>query len=240
MPSQVFVSSTPALKEFLSSCKADGAKELADADSVDLDELYRFSAEHSAAGGTPVRLHEILADAEVVERKRKDYSRPDMTEVEKMRAQAEERKYQNSVKGLVVDPAIMRAKRHDPTENAGAAMKFATNFATQTVVAFVGAFILGYMFVETFIDAENFNAKMIAGAGTSFCTLLVEVLLLVVHEQKDHMIEEKREKEDMKAKEVEERKDKRLRAAASQAATAEGVADAPPGEPKPADEKQAD
>merc|ERR1711920_1200026 len=95
-----------------------------------------------------------------------------------------------------VAPLTKRSKAELGEHQKG--LKFATNFATQVLVAFIGAFLLGYFFIETFVAPENFNAKVIAGAGCSFCTLLLESVLFVVHESKDQMIQEHRAKLDRK------------------------------------------
>merc|ERR1712216_738055 len=73
--------------------------------------------------------------------------------------------------------------------------KWATNFGLQVIVAFIGAFALGYFFVETFVDYHNQTAKVLAGSACSFATLLLEVTLFVVHEQKEEMIQKKRQAE---------------------------------------------
>merc|ERR1712087_771256 len=79
-------------------------------------------------------------------------------------------------------------------------LNWATNFGTQAIVAFVGAFLLGYFFVETFIDQDNVTKKVIAGAFCSFCTLLLETCLLMVHESKEEMIKKKNQEREEKEK----------------------------------------
>merc|ERR1712039_1111472 len=110
-----------------------------------------------------------------------------------MRLEAEERAYQRSVNGY----APIRKEKREPTFSQSG-LKFATNFATQVFVAFVGAFLFGYYFVETFVSEDNFSAKVIFGAACSFATLLLETCLLVVHEQKQRMIEQKKLKEEQR------------------------------------------
>eukprot|EP00913_Durusdinium_trenchii_P000054 g50.t1 len=107
----------------------------------------------------------------------------------------QERAYQRMVDGVA--PLTGRTKTQPLPHQQG--LRFATNFGTQVIVAFIGAFLLGYYFVETFVAPESFNAKVIAGAGCSFATLLLETMLLVVHEQKQSMVEKKREKETQKS-----------------------------------------
>lgn len=196
MPTQVFVSVTPKLRAFLSDeCKADGAEEHAQEESIDLDDVYRLADEHCKSSGASVDIQDLLKDSEVTSRKVcADPREANLTEVELMRLQAEERKYQR-----MVDKVAPNTKK-GKIEPASQGLKFASNFATQVGVAFIGAFLLGYFFVETFVSRDSFNAKVIAGAMCSFCTLLVETCLLVVHEQKETMINQKEEERAKKAK----------------------------------------
>eukprot|EP00439_Symbiodinium_sp_Y106_P082300 s25_g21.t1 len=99
-----------------------------------------------------------------------------------------ERAYQRMVDGV----SLHSVHRVEPAEHQKG-LRFATNFGTQVIVAFIGAFLLGYYFVETFVAPDSFNAKVIAGAACSFATLLLETLLLVIHEHKLTMIHAKRQ-----------------------------------------------
>lgn len=251
MPTQVLVALTPALREFLADCDAASAKEHANGEEIDLDELYRLVSEHQKkCGETSPKLHELLAGAEVVERKQLVRDGPELTPVERMRLEAQERAYQRSVGNLVVDSASAAYKRKEPGQGAGPMLRFATNFATQVAVAFIGGFVLGYFFVETFVDADNFSAKVIAGAGCSFATLLLETFLLVVRDGKDGMIKKQRQREAELAAQAELAEKKRQVEGGVTVAPAAGAvppADelvggeaSQPGEPKPATEKKKD
>merc|ERR1719446_1619275 len=112
-----------------------------------------------------------------------------MTELERLRLRAEERAYQKSVEHL---RPIQKSKQA-ANENNLSGFKWATNFGLQVIVAFIGAFALGYYFVETFVDPDNTTAKVLTGAACSFATLLLEVVLFVVHDQKEEMIKKKRQ-----------------------------------------------
>eukprot|EP00930_Biecheleria_cincta_P083880 TRINITY_DN73380_c0_g1_i1.p1 TRINITY_DN73380_c0_g1~~TRINITY_DN73380_c0_g1_i1.p1 ORF type:complete len:231 (+),score=57.92 TRINITY_DN73380_c0_g1_i1:85-777(+) len=198
MPSQIFVSMTPALRTFLDDCKAEGAKALAAEDSADLDELYRLEKRHCELGGAPAKLHELLDGTEVVERRESPLLGEDgapLSELELMRRQSQERSYQRMVDGVA---PLTGLRRVEPDVNHQG-IRFATNFGTQVIVAFIGAFVLGYFFVENFVAPHNFNAKVIAGACCSFATLLLETLLLVVHEEKVARNDKKREKIEQRA-----------------------------------------
>lgn len=192
MPSQVFLSMTPGLREFLRDCRVDRGRALATEDKVDMDEIYRLADEHQKAGGDFVQVHELLEGAEVVGRVQPP--RPAMTELEKMRVDAEERKYQRMVEAVAPD-----RKRKSAGDQVGE-FSWATNFGTQVIVAFIGAFALGYFFVEVFVAPDNQVLKVIAGAACSFCTLLVETCLLMVHETKERMIESKHQEREERAK----------------------------------------
>lgn len=183
MPSQVFLSISPALRDFLRECRVEAARGLADEERIDMDEVYRFADEHQKLGGDIVKVHELLEGSEVVSRKKA--SEAHLTELERLRLDAEERKYQRMVEKVAPTHA---SKRH--TDNSIEGLSWATNFGTQVLVAFVGAFALGYFFVETFVSTDM-TVKVIAGAGCSFLTLLLETCLLVVHESKTVMIDKK-------------------------------------------------
>merc|ERR1719245_578399 len=107
--------------------------------------------------------------------------------------------------------------------------RFATNFATQVLVAFIGAFLFGFYFVETFVAPGNTTAKTLVGAACSFATLLLETCLLVVHEQKKEMIEKRDRAQEERARKAEQR-----RAAARDASRAQAATDAGPGGSAPA------
>mmetsp|Transcript_125319 Transcript_125319/g.390151 ORF Transcript_125319/g.390151 Transcript_125319/m.390151 type:complete len:226 (-) Transcript_125319:49-726(-) len=225
MPSQVFISATPKVLEFLEECSAKGAaKRHKDAGSIELDELYRLVDDHERGGGPPVKIHELLEGAEVTER-REARAEP-LSELERMRVESEERRYQHLVRDVA---PLTKLKRQEPGEHQQG-LRFATNFATQVVVAFIGAFLLGYFFVETFVAPDSFNAKVIAGAFCSFFTLLLETFLLVVHEQKKEMLEQR-------ARTQQDRQKKRDARAPSARQPASAEAEA---EPKPAREKKED
>jgi len=215
------------------------ARKSADDESVDMDEVYRLASEHEKLGGEQVKVHELLEGAEVLNRIPAEA--PPMTELEEMRLKSEERKYQRSVQGVA---PLYGRKKNEGFDVAG--FSFATNFGTQVIVAFIGAFLLGYFFVETFVSQDNNVLKVIAGAACSFCTLLLETCLLMVHESKETMIEHKRTQSDIR----EGQRKKKLAAlkhakkgaqAASDAAASETAADGPEargGEEEDVDDKQ--
>ena len=68
MPTQIFVSIPPALEKFLANCGAPEAKKLLERGQAELDELYRLAEEHQKISQEMVKMHELLAGAEVVER----------------------------------------------------------------------------------------------------------------------------------------------------------------------------
>jgi len=199
MPTQLFVSVTPSIRQFLetvtSEARGDETPD-ASAESVDIDELYRLAAEHGKCTKTNVNLNEMLAGAEIVERR--EATGPALSDLERMRLGSEERKYQQMVRGVA--PLTGAKAKQRQGGSFASSFSFATNFATQAAVAFIGAFALGFYFVETFVAPGNFEAKVIAGAFCSFATLLLETSLLVVHEQKEQMIEQKRNEREERSK----------------------------------------
>lgn len=184
MPTQIFVSITAEVRNFLDSCQAECATKWSSEQAIDLDELQRLVAEHNDKGGPNAKLHEVLAGAEVVSRKQVLSDR-ELTPVEKMRLETEERRYQKSIAGVA--PLRKKGEKTDGSR-LSEGISFATNFATQVFVAFIGSFLFGYFFIEIFVAPDNFPAKIIFGALCSFAALLVETCLLVVREQKQQMI----------------------------------------------------
>mmetsp|Transcript_52449 Transcript_52449/g.125321 ORF Transcript_52449/g.125321 Transcript_52449/m.125321 type:complete len:241 (-) Transcript_52449:83-805(-) len=209
MPTKVLVSVTPELQRFLQTSLVENAHEYARSSTVDIDDVYRLVDEHHQRGGETVKIHEILEGSQVVERVT---SEPPLTELERMRLESQERAYQRSVEGL----APMRESQRREVGAQSAGLKFATNFATQVIVAFIGAFLFGYYFVENFVAADNFTLKVIVGAGCSFLTLLLESILFVVHEERSRMIKEKR-------RQIDQRRQDNLAAAVSRKAAAEAA-----------------
>eukprot|EP00747_Dinoflagellata_sp_TGD_P168650 gnl/TRDRNA2_/TRDRNA2_195568_c0_seq1.p1 gnl/TRDRNA2_/TRDRNA2_195568_c0~~gnl/TRDRNA2_/TRDRNA2_195568_c0_seq1.p1 ORF type:complete len:244 (-),score=67.41 gnl/TRDRNA2_/TRDRNA2_195568_c0_seq1:107-838(-) len=226
MPTTVYVSMTPALQSFLGKCRSKGGKEHVNEDMIDLDEVYRIVEEHHQKGGTPAKIHELLEGSEVVDRRQSEEA--PMTELERMRLKSQERQYQQSVQGVA---PLAKVRKKEATEQQQG-IRFATNFATQVIVAFIGAFALGYFFVETFVDEHNFVAKVIAGAFCSFFTLLLESCLFIVHESKERMITDVRQRKEDKD---EARRDKRSAAAA---AKAKALAESSPPAAQDAEEKE--
>jgi len=220
MPTQVLVSVTPAAKAFLETCKVPDAAKLAGELSIDLDELYRLADEHARLGGEPVRIHELMEGSEVVGRRAAQ--EPEMTELERMRLESQERSYQRMVQGVTP----MNAKKRKEHSEQMAGFQWATNFGTQVLVAFVGAFLLGYYFVETFVAPDSMSIKVVAGAACSFATLLLETCLLVVHDSKEQMIERKLQEAASRQKQQARKKQDIVSTEASSAAGAVNSCDA--------------
>mmetsp|Transcript_52202 Transcript_52202/g.151981 ORF Transcript_52202/g.151981 Transcript_52202/m.151981 type:complete len:255 (+) Transcript_52202:133-897(+) len=218
MPTQVFVSVTPAVTEFLKTCRAAGASKLKGQDAVDMDELYRLADEHARLGGAPVQIHELMEGAEVVSRRPADG--PALTDLERLRLEAQERSYQRMVQGVAPLAGAQRRK-DDAAHHKG--FQWATNFGLQVIVAFIGAFLLGYYFVETFVAPDNGVAKAVAGAACSFATLLLETCLLVIHDSKEQMISKKAEQRAEKDKQRARQRASKEAAATTVAAPASAV-----------------
>merc|ERR1712129_174952 len=147
-------------------------------------------------------MHELLEGSEVVDRV--CALLPELTELEKLRLRSQERAYQRSVEHL----RPIQKSRQAAEDNDLSGFKWATNFGLQVIVAFIGAFALGYYFIETFVAPDNATVKVLTGLGCSIFTLILEVTLFMVHEQKEEMIKKKRkvdEYREMKSRNVEAR-----------------------------------
>lgn len=198
MPTQVFVSVTPEVRDFLKKCRMKGAQDRAEDEAIDIDELYRYIDDHNKHGDSPVPIQEIMAKSEVVSRRH--LSEEPLTELEQMRAESRERAYQASVKGCTPLHKVTRVESNKEP------IRFATNFATMALVAFAGAFAFGYFFVENFVAPGRFEAKIIAGAFCSFFTLILESVLFVLRDQKKLMREAEEQKRVKQAKAARYRK----------------------------------
>jgi hypothetical protein len=119
-----------------------------------------------------------------------------MTEMERLRAVAEERSYQRSVDGLKP-----KANSNWGEEIRAASRSTAT--ATNFIVSFIGAFAFGYYAIEIFVDATDSTLKCVVGGISSFLTLIIESVLFIVAEEKAARKEKRKEK---KRRRFEERK----------------------------------
>ena len=191
--SALYVNITPKAREFLEKCDRQTQKKYEGAESIDIDEIKDLIDAHNAkhedkSGGSkkskqkfkPVMMHEVLEGCQATHRV--EAPRPQMSELEEMRALGAERRYQQSIKGC---KPIQRS--HEQAMSDVSLASKTSAFAGHFVVSFAGAFALGYYLVENFYDPENFELKIICGGVVSFFTLIIEAILFILYEEKERM-----------------------------------------------------
>ena len=188
--SALFVTITPKTREFFKKCGKDVRQQYEDQDDVEIDEIHELIQDFNKKNKKrkPVLMHEVLEGCQTTQRI--PAPAPELSEVEEMRARAAERQYQKSIEK---SKPTLRSHERDMSDVSVASKTSA--FAGHFVIAFAGAFALGYYFIETFVDPENFTLKAIAGGITSFLTLIIEAVLFIIYEEKQRIKKERAEKE---------------------------------------------
>eukprot|EP00398_MALV-I-01_sp_L67-1_P000544 gene544-439_t len=179
--SALYVNITPKAREFLAKLGNRTKKKYKNDEEIDIDDMKNLIDKYNEEHEANIMMHDILEGCHATTHKRS--SRQDLTPLEEMRALSDERKYQKQIEG--VKPAIR--KSHDESMSEVGLASKTTAFAGQFVMSFAGAFALGYYFVETFIDPNGFEAKIIAGGVVSFFTLILEAILFIIYEEKERM-----------------------------------------------------
>jgi len=184
----VLVSTTDTLLSFLQETSPKDAALAESAKQVDLDIVFDAieKAKNSNENGAPPSLDKLLAGCEVVARKEKKEDLTHLSEIEILRLKAEEKKYQRSV--ALVRPWQRNISAREDLKEASSSMAFAAQF----ILSFVGAFLLGYYFCETFI-IDDLALKTMAGGLISFATLILESFLFILRDSKERMIKDKKD-----------------------------------------------
>jgi len=192
------VSITPTLRAFLNAYE-DTREKYEGVDEIDIDEVYALVGKRAAGcnasdGDEQPRIDHLLKGTQV--KRRIAQARRPMTEMERLRALAEEKSYQRRIDDL----------KPKGTSNWGEEIRAAsrsTATATNFIVSFVGAFLFGYYVIEIFLDANDFTLKCVVGGISSFLTLIIESILFIVAEEKAARKEKRKEK---KRRRTEEKK----------------------------------
>ena len=184
----LYVSITPATREFFKKCGKETRRKYEEKDDIEIDEVNElinvFNNRKENRKRKPVLMHEVLEGCQTTQRI--PSVQPELSEVEQMRLRGAERKYQKSIEGAAPKPRSHEADMSD-VSIASKTSAFAGHF----IISFAGAFALGYYFVETFVDQDDFTLKAIVGGVSSFLTLIVESALFILYEEKQRIRRDK-------------------------------------------------
>lgn len=180
------MSVTDNLRDFL---LRERGVSLPEGGSIEIDQVYMHATQHNFQNGSNpekcVDVAQLLDESKIVYRTKSPESGTNLTEIERMRARAEERKYQKTISGF----SLPR------NTGAGSDVKSATeslSFATHFILAFISAFLVGYYLGEYVFELQRKDYKYILGGACSFGTLILESLLFIIREEKKQMVESKR------------------------------------------------
>ena len=176
------MSVTEPLREFLAQKRN---VQLPEGASIEVDEIYQHVAEFNKAcpfQTQGVDVADLLKDSQIVYRTNDSTSSRSMSEMEQMRAQAEERRYQRSISNLGISSNLLSMK--SDVRSASESISFATHF----ILAFISAFLVGYYLGEYVFDFRTEEYKYILGGACSFATLILESILFIIREEKKTMV----------------------------------------------------
>lgn len=180
------MSVTDKLRDFL---LRERGVSLPEGASIEIDEVYMHATQHNSKyASNPekcVHVAQLLDKSKIVYRTKSPECGSHLTEIERMRAKAEERKYQKTISGI----SLAR------TMGAGSDFKSAAeslSFATHFILAFISAFLVGYYLGEYVFAFQRQDYKYILGGACSFGTLILESLLFIIREEKKQMVGSKR------------------------------------------------
>jgi len=170
----VYISLSDKLLDFLRSTVPDAAHDAESSGCVDMDVV--FAAVEKAKDAPS--LSTLLEGTEVVRREKKVEDLSQYSEMEILRFKAAEKAYQRSVAS--VKPWERDTSVHGEMRDVSNTVAFAMQF----VLAFIGAFALGYYFVETFV-MDDIAMKVVAGGVCAFSTLMLESVLFIIRDNKN-------------------------------------------------------
>ena len=151
-----------------------GLKE-AHADTADLDfVLEQVEIWNRAGHSSPFDLSELLRNCHITSRSQTPPEVAGNFNIVRMRREAEERRYQRSVKGT------KRVTSFGPEIKEASS---SVSFAFQFIISFIGAFLFGLYSTEIFLEWRRPSAAL-AGAGCAVGTLVLETVLLILRESK--------------------------------------------------------
>ena len=155
---------------------------------VDLDYALNRIGAFNEKAKKPFNQETLLKDCHVVARSRRNNqiaeNEDDLTEIQKIRKQIEERKYQESVKNLKIPNSFsLKEEVKD--------MREAYILVSYFFVSFIGSFLFGYLSTNLFFS-WRMEQSVFAGVVCAVFTLAVEVVLFVIRDQKKAMRKNKK------------------------------------------------
>jgi hypothetical protein len=143
--------------------------------SVDLDYALQKISEFNEKAEKPFNQAELLQDCHVVARKKKTLDTSGLSEIQQMRMQMDERKYQESVKSLKLSTFCVREEVKD--------LKEAYFMAAHFFISFFGSFLFGALSTNLFL-AWSMEHSVFAGVACAVFILCVEAMLYIIREKK--------------------------------------------------------
>jgi len=175
---RIEISVSPELQGFF---RVAGLKE-AHADTVDLDfvleQVEKWNSrpsDEALSHSNPFDVSELLKNCKITARTQSPEPAGNF-DIVRLRKEAEERRYQRSVKAV----SSKEATAFGPEiKEASSSVSFALNF----IISFVGAFLFGLYSTEIFLDWRRPSAAL-AGAGCAVGTLVLETGLMILRDGK--------------------------------------------------------
>ncbi|EPR57273.1 endoplasmic reticulum-based factor for assembly of V-ATPase [Toxoplasma gondii GAB2-2007-GAL-DOM2] len=174
---RLFIEVTPEIRSFLEKTGADTAREFKTRTAIDLDRLMELVTkynENRPKGLAQVRVSDLVEKSYIVGKVSPTpaVNVDDLPASERFRLLSEERKYRATVRKL------FGTKEEDVFANYTQSMALGVN-------ALMGLFLMflaGYWMAE-YSGVRDFTTKVIVGVICSFGCLLVEVGLLLIHDE---------------------------------------------------------
>ena len=177
---KIYMSVTDEMREFLESSKTTIPN------CIEIDELYTAVVSHNQTKSNFVNINDLLKNSKIMYRRTEGTGGEKFSELEIMRRNAEERKYQKSISNIKLGGKSVTGASSD-VKSASESLSFASHF----ILAFASSFLLGYYFAEYALSVTDESYKYIAGGAASFLTLIIESLLFIIREEKRSKVDKR-------------------------------------------------
>ena len=185
----IFIDVTPPLAQQLLLADTPHAHK----SEIELETFYQLvSRKVSQKSLSPEQEQELMKQCQIVRRER-DWEAETkllagLSEIEILRLRAEEKRYQRSIANVAGGLGGTGSIGGTRSANSfGSALREASDsagFAAHFVICFIGAFFCGYFMCEYYLAFSDPAAKALCGGACAFVTMLLEVALMLVREQK--------------------------------------------------------
>lgn len=179
--SRLLIEVTPRIRTFLETRVApETRKELMVSDRIDLDVLQRLViAANKKEDGPKVNMAELVEASQVVERiEGPKFCLNKLSFSERLRLEAEERRHQAAVRSLWGE----RSDRQDCFADINKSLAMGVNALLGIFLTFLG----GY-WAALYCGVGSFQTRVVIGLVCSICCLIVEVLLFVIHDERQRL-----------------------------------------------------